>query len=63
MKKLVVMFGVGLISLTIFSQTVYIVPKGKVYHTTKECVTLSRSKVINAVDITEVGYRRACKKC
>lgn len=62
MKKLV-MIGFCLISLTAFSQTVYIVPKGKVYHTTKECVTLSRSKIINAVDITEVGNRRACKKC
>lgn len=63
MKKLIIGLGICLMSLTSFSQTVYVVPKGKVYHSTKDCMTLSRSKVINAVDITDVGNRRACKKC
>lgn len=63
MKKLIVVFGICLMSLTAFSQTVYVVPKGKVYHSTKDCVTLKRSKVINEVDIKDVGSRRACSKC
>lgn len=63
MKKLIIGLGLCLISLTTFSETVYVVPKGKVYHSKKNCMTLSRSKVINEIDIKDVGSRRPCKKC
>ncbi len=45
------------------TETVYWVPKGKVWHTTPDCSTLSRSKTIMSGSIEESGKPRVCKKC
>jgi len=43
---------------------VYVVPKGKVYHKTPHCRTLSRSKTIYKIKLSEAKKtRRACKVC
>lgn len=52
----------GSIPLTA-ADKVYVVPNGKVYHSTEKCKTLSRSKNIKAVDIKDVGNRKPCKVC
>lgn len=44
-------------------QTVYWVPKGSVYHLSRSCSTLSRSKDIRSGTIAESGMPRACKVC
>lgn len=44
-------------------ETVYWVPKGKVWHTTPNCSTLSRSKTILSGTIGESGKPRVCKRC
>lgn len=44
-------------------ETVYWVPNGKVWHTTPNCSTLSRSSDIRSGTIEESGKSRACKKC
>ena len=43
--------------------TVYWVPNGKVWHTTMDCSTLSRSSDIRSGTVEESGKSRACKKC
>ena len=43
--------------------TVYWVPNGKVYHSTPNCSTLSRSKTIYSGTISESGKSRGCKRC
>lgn len=43
--------------------TVYWVLNGKVWHTTPNCSTLSRSSDIRSGTIDESGKSRACKKC
>lgn len=46
------------------SSTVYITPKGQCYHSTSSCPTLSRSKIVHAVDKRDaMKTRRACKVC
>lgn len=63
MKKIIV---IGLLfgSISLYSEEkVYIVPNGKVYHSTEKCRTLSRSKNIKAIDIKDVGNRKPCKVC
>lgn len=47
------------------SSTVYVTPSGKKYHRIKNCSTLSRSKIINAVTITWAKQHKygACKVC
>jgi len=43
---------------------VYVTPSGKCYHSTKSCSSLSRSKKIIAVSLSEAKKtRRACSKC
>lgn len=44
---------------------VYITPKGEVYHSTDTCSSLSRSKVINSLTLSEAisMNRRPCKLC
>ena len=43
--------------------TVYWVPNGSVYHCTKSCPTLSRSRVINSGPLSECPKSRPCKVC
>lgn len=45
------------------SSTVYWVDSGKVYHTTKDCPSLSRSKNIHSGTVAQSGKSRACKNC
>ncbi|MBR8701293.1 hypothetical protein IX317_001094 [Fusobacterium sp. DD29] len=63
MKKMLLSVFILFSVLAIAAQTVYITPKGKKYHSTKNCRTLSRSKNIMEVDISEVGNRTPCKVC
>ncbi|KMT23024.1 ComEC/Rec2 family competence protein [Clostridium cylindrosporum] len=44
-------------------ETVYWTPKGKSYHSTTSCPTLSRSKIINSGTIEESGKYDPCDKC
>ena len=45
--------------------TVYCVPKGRVYHSTRNCRTLRRSKNIKKISIKVAKAKglRACKVC
>ncbi|WP_370770885.1 cell envelope integrity protein TolA [Eubacterium ramulus] len=43
--------------------TVYWTPNGKVYHSTKDCPSLGRSKTILSGSISESGKSRPCKNC
>lgn len=43
--------------------TVYWVPNGSVYHCTKSCPTLSRSRVIYSGSLSECPKSRPCKVC
>ena len=45
------------------SGTVYWTPNGEVYHSTKNCRTLSRSKTIYSGSIDECPKPRGCKVC
>ncbi len=48
------------------SSTVYVTPSGKSYHKTKSCTTLKRSKVINAVTLSQAkaqGKSDPCNIC
>lgn len=45
------------------SSTVYWVSSGKVYHITKDCPSLSRSKNIKSGTISQSGKSRVCKNC
>lgn len=62
MKKIAIFFLLMSI-LAYASQIVYITPKGKKYHSSKECRTLKRSKIINEISSDNVGNRRACGVC
>ena len=44
-------------------QTVYWVKNGKVYHSTPDCTSLSRSKNIQSGTISQSGKSRGCKNC
>ena len=43
--------------------TVYWTPGGSVYHSTKNCPTLSRSKTIYSGSVSDCPKPRACKVC
>ena len=43
--------------------TVYWTPNGEVYHSTKDCPSLGRSKTILSGTISESGKSRPCKNC
>lgn len=43
--------------------TVYWVKNGKVYHVSRNCPTLSRSKSISSGTVSQSGKSRACKVC
>ena len=43
--------------------TVYWTPSGSVYHYSRYCSTLSRSRIINSGSISDSGKSRACKVC
>ena len=43
--------------------TVYWTPSGSVYHTDRNCSTLSRSKTVLSGSISASGKSRACKVC
>lgn len=45
------------------SGTVYWTPNGEVYHSTKDCPSLGRSKTILSGSISESGKSRPCKNC
>ncbi|MGL4571463.1 MAG: hypothetical protein ACRCVJ_10385, partial [Clostridium sp.] len=45
------------------SEVVYWTPKGKSYHTTKSCPTLSRSKTILSGSQSESGKSDPCDRC
>lgn len=45
------------------SKTVYWTPGGSVYHKTKNCVTLKRSRVIKKGSLSSCPKPRACKVC
>ena len=44
-------------------ETVYWTPNGEVYHSTKDCPSLGRSKTILSGSISESGKSRPCKNC
>ena len=45
------------------SGTVYWTPSGSVYHKSRSCPTLSRSRVIHSGSIAQSGKPRCCKVC
>ncbi|WP_302962863.1 S8 family serine peptidase [uncultured Adlercreutzia sp.] len=45
------------------ARTVYWVASGEVYHTTKDCVSLKRSKNILSGTIAQSGKKRVCSNC
>ena len=57
MKKLIVLFFIIFTTICIAGQVVYITPKGKKYHSTKSCRTLSKSKQILEIDISKIRER------
>ncbi|MGL4874468.1 MAG: hypothetical protein ACRCZO_14550 [Cetobacterium sp.] len=63
MKKILVSLFLGITLFASASETVYVTPKGKKYHATKSCRSLSKSKNIKAVKISDVGGRGPCKIC
>lgn len=63
MKKIIVSLFLGITLFVSASETVYVTPKGKRYHATKSCRSLSKSKNIKAVKISDVGGRGSCKIC
>lgn len=50
-------------SSTTKSGTVYWVPNGSVYHYSRSCPTLSRSRTVYSGTISQSGKSRACKVC
>lgn len=45
-------------------KVVYVTPNGKCYHSTRQCCTLSHSKIVKAMTISEAERtRRPCKMC
>ncbi|MCH1982096.1 Ig-like domain-containing protein [Ruminococcus sp. OA3] len=45
------------------SVTVYWTPNGSVYHSTRECPSLARSKTIRSGSVSQSGKSRKCKVC
>lgn len=63
MKKIIIFLFIIFTTICIAGQIVYIAPKGKKYHSTKSCRTLSKSKQVLEIDISKVGGRQPCKIC
>ena len=63
MKKIIVLLLIAISEVCIAGQLVYITPKGKKYHSTRNCRTLARSKKIIEIDISQVFGRQPCKVC
>lgn len=63
MKKLIALFFTIFTIYSVASQKVFITPKGKKYHSTRSCPSLSRSKTILEIDVSKVGFRKPCKRC
>ena len=63
MKKMIISLFLGITLFASASEMVYVTPKGKKYHSTKSCRSLSKSKNIKAVKISNVGGRGPCKIC
>lgn len=61
MKKLIMSIIILSSTFTYSNETVYIVETGKVYHATKNCTSLRKSKNIKAINIKNVGNRKPCK--
>lgn len=54
MKKIVILLLVAISVMCIAGEMVYITPKGKKYHSTRNCRTLARSKKVIEIDINQV---------
>ena len=63
MKKILVSLFLGITLFASASEIVYVTPKGKKYHASKFCRSLSKSKNIKAVKISDVGGCGPCKIC
>lgn len=63
MKKIIIFLFILFTTISVAGQLVYITPKGKKYHSTKNCRTLARSKQITEIDISKIGSRQPCKVC
>lgn len=63
MKKIPIVLLLGISMLVYGSQIVYTTPNGNKYHSTKNCRTLKRSKIINEININSSGNRKFCKIC
>ena len=67
----IILIMIAMFSMQSFTTTpsanetkVYVTPNGKCYHSTKNCRSLSRSKNIKAVPLSEAKKtRRACSIC
>lgn len=63
MRKIIILLLVTISVMCIVGQLVYITPKGKKYHSTRDCRTLARSKKVIEIDISQVFGRQPCKVC
>ena len=63
MNKIIAFLLVTISVMCIAGEMVYITPKGKKYHSTRNCRTLARSKKIIEIDISQVFGRQPCKVC
>lgn len=63
MRKIIILLLVTISVMCIAGEMVYITPKGKKYHSTRNCRTLTRSKKIIEIDISQVSGRQPCKVC
>lgn len=54
MKKIIVLLLVTISVMCIAGEIIYITPKGKKYHSTRDCKTLARSKKIIEIDISQM---------
>jgi hypothetical protein len=63
MRKIIILLLVTISVMCIAGQLVYITPKGKKYHSTRDCRTLARSKKVIEIDISQVFGRQPCKVC
>lgn len=63
MKKIIVSLFLGITLFASASEMVYVTPKGKKYHASKSCRSLSKSKNIKAIKISDIRGRGPCKIC
>jgi hypothetical protein len=62
MRKLF-LFGILLGSLYLYGEEKVYVTNTKIYHISKECRSLKRSKSVQEISKSEIGERRECKVC